>query len=78
MTSYVVLRQVQSPEAGTIASYSVVVGQVDAYGDLDAIRRAARDRPDAFAEGGDFVAIPTRSFKVRKLQLRTVQRELWT
>jgi hypothetical protein len=81
MTTYVVLRVVSVASSGSPAEsparYEVIKGAIAANSDLVAVRRAVAQLPRD-ERSGEFVAVPKRSFKPRKLMVETVQKELWT
>jgi hypothetical protein len=70
MTTYIVLRRDET--AGTFA---VLKPNVEANTDKEAIRKAVKGLD--FDGSGEFVAVPARSFRTRKLLRETVQRELF-
>lgn len=71
MTTYVVLRRDEADGA-----YTVIVPRVEANSDLIAVRRAVAGLNHDLRTG-EFVAVPVRSFRTRKLLVETVQKELW-
>jgi hypothetical protein len=76
-TAYVVLQYLAVDPDETSDDWRII-GRATAANDVAAIRAVTKDSESEALGAGPFVAVPARSWRPRKREVKSVQRELWT